>query len=395
MSQSKVILTESKVTPTSEQINQCKQKIDAYVSSIAQHPDRRYWSDPYYKFHDPGEPIYGTVIIFHGFSAKPDQMWRLADYLFANGFNVYQASLAGHSLIRPEVNWPQIDLKPEYKNPLLDTINQDPILRQLFYNLGEQPQRLSLGEKIAIAGRILKLNPILLREMIKALESVKDPDFDKFFISSHMDYLDNARQRLQELETMPGDIHTVGLSVGGATAIALAEDQPERVKKVVAYAPLLNPVETQAKEWQVSLVGTLDIKELGWDQNLKFPVGCFSAAYRFGDFVRAQENVAKLNKAQIFLVLTENEDAADLETNQKFFKEIGGEAKGNRYFLYEKSDLVPHPMVDPTEVSQGMSNYFWQNLYQETYRFLTTGDVVTSNMDKLEQSEDLPPVPSV
>jgi len=45
-------------------------------------------------------------------------------------------------------------------------------------------------------------------------------------------------------------------------------------------------------------------------------------------------------------------------------------------------------MIDPTEVSQGMSNHFWQSLYQETYRFLTTGEVVIANMDKLEQALD-------
>ena len=196
-------MSKSRVTPTLEQINQSKQEIDAYISFLTQHPDRRDWATPYYKFHDPGKPIYGTVIMFHGFSAKPDQMWRLADYLFDNGFNVYQVSLAGHSLIRPEVNWPQIDLKPEYREALLDTINEDAILRQLFSNFRENPLHLSRGQKIAIAERILKLNPIHLNEMIKALGSPEDPDFDKFFISSHMDYLKDARQRLKELETMP------------------------------------------------------------------------------------------------------------------------------------------------------------------------------------------------
>jgi hypothetical protein len=54
---------------------------------------------------------------------------------------------------------------------------------------------------------------------------------------------------------------------------------------------------------------------------------------------------------------------------------------------------VPHPMVDPTEVSQGMSNRFWQTLYQETYRFLSTGEAKLANLEQLQQDETLPIVP--
>ena len=384
-----------KTTPTFQDINQCKQKIDAYIDSIDKNPERRAGAYPYYQFHEPGEPIYGTVLMFHGFSGKPDQMWRLSAYLFENGFNVYQCSLAGHALINPHKNWPQIDLKSEYRDPLFESIRKDPILSDLLSSLEGQPEGFSITQKLGIASRILRLNPLLLADMIKALLSNNDPDFDKYFVSSHMDYLNNARQRLEELRTMPGGIYTVGLSVGGATALALAQARPTRIKKVVAYAPLLNPVEEQAKEWQVNLIGVLDIKESGWDPNLKFPVGCFSAVNRFGDFVRSKENYEKLQNTPTFLVLTENEDAADPKTNQEFFDNIGGEAKGNRYFMYDKSDLVPHPMIDPTEVSQGMSNHFWQSLYQETFRFLTTGEVVTGNMDKFEQAQDLPLVQPV
>jgi hypothetical protein len=90
------------------------------------------------------------------------------------------------------------------------------------------------------------------------------------------------------------------------------------------------------------------------------------------------------------MVLTENEDAADIETNKQFFASLGGEANKHQYYLYPAADLVPHPMVDPSEVSQGMSNRFWQSLYQETFRFLTIGEVDLSNMSSIGQDEDLP-----
>ncbi|WP_232826196.1 alpha/beta hydrolase [Cyanothece sp. BG0011] len=383
------------VIPTLQQVNQCQQKIDAYITSIDENPERRDGAYPYYQFHEPEKPIYGTVIMFHGFSSKPDQMWRLSDYLYRNGFNVYQATLAGHALVNPHKNWPQIDLKPEYKKPLLEAVNQDPLLSRFLSNLEGQSQPLSSLQKLAIFRRVLKLNPFVLRDIIEALSSHSDPDFEKYFISSHMDYLNDARQRLEDIAAMPGDVYTVGLSVGGSVALALGADQPERVKKVVAYAPLLNPVEDQGQEWQISLIGTLDIQETGWDPNLQFPLGCISATNRFGDFLLAEETIAQLKQISTFLVLTENEDAAHLPTSQAFFQDIGGESQGHRSFLYDQGDLVPHPMVSPTEVSQGMTNSFWQSLYQETYRFLTTGEIVPSNMDTVEQGTDLPSVPPV
>jgi hypothetical protein len=39
-----------------------------------------------------------------------------------------------------------------------------------------------------------------------------------------------------------------------------------------------------------------------------------------------------------------------------------------------------------------MTNRFWQSLYQETFRFLTTGEIDPNNMSNLEQDPDLPQV---
>lgn len=89
------------INPSAEQIAQTKLIIDAYIKTIDANRQRRVGAYPYYLFHEAGQPIRGTVMIFHGFSAKPDQMWRLADYLFRNGFNVYQPSLAGHVFVPP------------------------------------------------------------------------------------------------------------------------------------------------------------------------------------------------------------------------------------------------------------------------------------------------------
>jgi len=385
------------VIPSADEIRKTQEAIDAYIHSIDVSPNHRPGAYPYYRFHDAGQPIRGTVLLFHGLSASPHQMWRLADYLFSNGFNFYQPSIAGNVWLPPDKYWPQIDLKPEIANPLRQKVQQDPVLQNFLSNLATADtnslKRPSLALSTALVTRMLKIEPHLL-DMIKAIEQQDDPDFDEYFISSHLNYITEARARIAELDAMPGPLYTVGLSVGGAVALALAADRPDRVERVVAYAPLLKVYGEERRQY-VLLTGPLDIRETGWDPNLQFPVGVFTAADRFGGFVRNTGNIAALDNIPTFLVLTENEDAADIQTNKDFFNKIGGERKGHFLYTYPTADLVPHPMVDPTEVSQNMSNRFWQSLYQETFRFLTSGKVDAKNMSNTEQDSDVPPVPPV
>ncbi|MCY7272448.1 MAG: alpha/beta hydrolase [Phormidesmis sp. CAN_BIN44] len=385
------------ITPTADQIAQTRHAIDTYIQTVDAHPDRRVGAYPYYLFHEPGETIQGTVMLFHGFSAKPHQMWRLADYLFRNGFNVYQASIAGHTLINPAKNWCQIDLKPQYAEPLKKRVQEDPILSNYFKNLAENPNSSSRPNRLqqmALIARLMTLEP-RLPDIVKSLETTDDPDFDKYFISSHDRYLTDAQSRLAELDAMPGTIYTVGMSVGGSVALALAAARPDRVQRVVAYAPLLKIYGEERRQY-INLAGPLDISESGWDANLRFPVGALTAVDRFGSsVVLSEKSIQVLKEVPTFLVLTENEDAADIQTNKDFYQAISGDDHGNAFHLYEAQDLVPHPMVDPTEVSQNMSNRFWQSLYQETFRFLTTGKASAVNLKSLDQNADLPIVPSV
>ncbi|HEY9862344.1 MAG TPA: alpha/beta fold hydrolase [Candidatus Obscuribacterales bacterium] len=378
--------------PTAEQLDQTKRAIAAHVASIDANPDRRSGAYPYYLFHEPGQTIHGTVLMFHGFSAKPHQMWRLAEYLFQNGFNVYQATLAGHAFALPDKYWPQVDLKPEIATPLRQKVQRDPVLQNYFANLAANPsdrRSPSATQRIALMARLLAIEPRLL-DIVQAITQPDDPDFERYFISSHLNYLSEAKARLAELDALPGPIYTVGLSVGGAVALSLAATRPDRIDRVVTYAPLLKVYGEEHRQY-VNLAGPLDIKELGWDPSLQFPVGALTAADRFGSaFVLDSKQIRTLQNVPTFLVLTENEDAADIKTNQTFFHKIGGIQRGHYSYLYPAQDLVPHPMVDPTEVSQGMSNRFWQSLYQETFRFLTQGTVNLKNMSNLEQLPDLP-----
>jgi alpha-beta hydrolase superfamily lysophospholipase len=382
----------TQVTPTAAQIEQTRQAIAAHVQRIEANPDHRQGAFPYCRLHEPGATILGTVMIFHGFSARPHQMWRLTEYLFQNGYNVYQPSIAGHVYLPPSKYWCQVDLKPEIADPLRAKVAQDPVLQLYFANLASAQNfsRPSYTQRLALMARLKALDP-RLENILASIQGDDDAAFEQYFISNHMDYLSDARDRLAELDAMPGDIYTVGLSVGGAVALGLAADRNDRIKKTVVYAPLLEIYGEDRRDY-VNMAGPLDIQELGWDPNLRFPVGAMTAAARFGK-TYVQKQAAALSQVPTFMVLTENEDAADIETNQRFFEAIGGTRQGHQSFLYPAADLVPHPMVDPTEVSQGMSNRFWQTLYQETYRFLSTGEAKLANLEQLQQDETLPIVP--
>lgn len=385
----------SPVTPSQNQLQQTRQLIDAHIQTIASSPDRREGAFPYYLFHDAGTPVRGTVLMFHGFSARPHQMARLADYLYRNGFNVYQATLAGHAYRIPDQYWPQVDLKPEILDPLREKVGNDPELQQDLAELTNEPAASpSPLQMVRIVSRLRQLEPRLL-DIVAAIERDQDPDFDRYFVGSHMDYLTDAEARLAELEAMPGAIFSVGLSVGGAVSLALGAKHPRRVTKVVAYAPLLE-VYGKDRERYVNLAGPLDVREFGWD-DLRFPLGCFTAANRFGAFVRQKDNVRALQPTPTLMVLTENEDAADLETNRSFHKSLEGGFLFKRYdhhysYIFPASANVPHPMVNPQEESQGMRNAYWRPMYQETYRFLTQTEFQGESLTGPEAVPDLPSV---
>ncbi|MFK8183271.1 MAG: alpha/beta hydrolase [Phormidesmis sp.] len=382
--------TDKRSVPTKTEIEATTAAIEAHLNDVRSHPDQRPGSHPYYLFHPPNQPIYGTVMMFHGFSMRPHQMWRLADYLFHNGFNVYQLALAGHDRLNPHQNWPQIDLKPEYAAPLMQKVLSDPVLAAAVKQ-ASVTKTIVAGQQHALLQRAFTVAPEM-KEFATAISQPGHPNFERYFASSHRHFLTEAQQRLDELSAMPGPIYTVGLSVGGATALGLAGNAGGRIEKVVAYAPLLK-IEGEARRTFVQLTGPLNINETGWDPNLQFPIGALTAADYFGSEVRA--NPDQLKDIPLFMVLTENEDAADVATDEAFFEDVNTLNNASWLYKYPTAAMVPHPMIDPTEVSQGMSNLFWQGLYQETLRFLKSGTVSRSNLATLSQSGDLPPVQAV
>ncbi|EFJ28045.1 hypothetical protein SELMODRAFT_441277 [Selaginella moellendorffii] len=369
-------------TLAKDHIAKAKTAMDKFLQSVESNPHRRDAAEPCYSLHEPGDLVYGTALVFHGFGQSPQQCQLLADYLFDNGFNVYQPCLARHYLGNPTLNWPQVDLKPELKEKIRQNFLKDPVLAKELYISAEDTMQ-----------RVRSLSPEM-SDIIAALDQGdRSQDFQRFFDSSHLDYFTEAEQRLEEVRALPGPIFAIGISMGGATALHLANTYPDTISKVVAYAPLLKTMDDARREFALA-IGPLDVKETGWEPSLQFTVGCLVAIDLCGTRI-SQSNIDNLaKKVATLLLFTANEDSADLPTQEKFaqrLKAISSDGVPHLHYTYRRELEVPHAMIHPNE--RPIANKLWRRMYQETFRFLTTGKARQDELDSLRQDETLPQVP--
>lgn len=76
----------------------------------------------------------------------------------------------------------------------------------------------------------------------KFIRSTHCLEYCRVYESQHMNYIHEAEQRLKEIHALPGPIFTVGLSMGGATALALAATHPNEIAKTAVFAPLFKVI---------------------------------------------------------------------------------------------------------------------------------------------------------
>lgn len=374
------------MAPNNAQLIHVKKNINARICDIDANQKHRFGAYPYYQFHPPEKQIFGTVIIFHDFSAIPHQMSLLAEYLFRNQFNIYQPSLAGHVFIPPSQFWPQVNLKPEIAAPVREKLEKDAVFQNYLTNRMAKFDKIcrpSYQEQVALIERLLKIEPSL-EDIIWGIDRDNQNDLNRYFDRQSENYLTDARSRLQELAEMPGPIYAIGLGVGASVALALAGEGRERINKVVAFSPLLK-VRDRLFNRFLHLAGLLDIQETGWEKGLSFPICALTAAADVGSLAMKSELRRNLWQVPSFFVLTENDDIADIETSKKFMEAIGGEWKGHRCYVYPVTDLVPRQMVDPRRTINGASNRFWGSLYRETLRFLRSGEISDRNMSSFTE----------
>lgn len=276
------------------------------------------------------------------------------------------------------------------------TIAQDAELMQMLAQ-----SRNNVAIIPALLDRLREKNPDFERVMsaqayMSALDDDEDANFSQFFASEHRRYATEGSAQLALLDAHPGPVHVTGLSVGGTAALAVAALRPDRVSRCIAMAPLLEIWEPfpNTQRSLVNYVGPLGVApDFAWDPATPFAVAAFTAAGRLGGSLTASrkfQQVFASGRVQLYMILTEDEDAADIPTNKRFFEDCGGRAAGNYLFTYPKSYKVPHPLLDPTARSRGLRNAFYQPLYQTCYSFFAAGYVESALLLRNEVDRGLP-----
>ncbi|MBS2014759.1 MAG: hypothetical protein JST00_17860 [Deltaproteobacteria bacterium] len=423
------------VRPTAEDLRGAMTKISKHLDRISREvPDsarrreiyaasqRGKKMEPYCLFHAPGKAIYGTVVLFHGYNDRPHQQAKLASYLFHNGFNVYNVFLANMFMVEGTDYWPKTVFRQDVLATLLGKLsapeNQtvlQPILPRLQAGTLTSEDQLALDR---ILGPELSLEALAAAwrepggEKWKRLYQTHMPtETESLVDAAHradfMDYVRDASARIAELSDLPGPIFVQGLSVGGTVALAAAAfDGGRRVKGVVSHAPWLQSVDPK-NNTQLMVAGPLDslVSAAGgqypirWETHrIAFSPASVSATLALGTWTKGAANVETLAAIPTAQVVTEDEDSADNGASADLHASLVARAPLAPLHVrlaYPRDLRVRHAITDPENYREGDPagpswNRYWRTLYQESFRFYTTGTMSAENLLRRELDPALP-----
>ncbi len=388
-------IPEPDVTVTKQQYDSCINNIRAFVAEARSSGPENVRVPPVFMFHAPGEKVRGLVFTFHGFAQYHYDHRIIGRYLYDQGYDIVHTMLAGHMYSGKQ--WPQTLLSEEYGGKSVpQTVFQNPELQRLLAETQTDPTKIP-----RLITRLQQLNPDFERVMsaqtyMNSIDSDEDPNFQRFFDSNHRDYFHEGAKYLRMCDAHPGPVHVMGLSGGATTALALSGMYPDRISRCIPMAPpleLWEPVPNTQRSL-INYIGPLGVApDFSWDPKKPFPVSAFTALGRFGGSVSSSKvvkDVFKSKQVQMFMVLTEDEDAADIPTNKKFFADCGGLGASHQFFIYPFNYGVPHPLLDPTSPSRSLRNQYYKPFYQMIYTFLTVGHIDTAAMLQTKPVRGLP-----
>lgn len=180
-------------------------------------------------------------------------------------------------------------------------------------------------------------------------------------------YEDFAERTFQQAASLGAPVSVLGLSVGGAVALRVAERHPDEVQRTVLYAPFLRP---RSLGWLFDGArgadvvpfnlgdGTLSSVNWGWGAeceadeaagkrggHCKFSLGNINGALAFGQSALDQASATR-HPVQFFV--TASDDAAEEDAIKKAYLAAGGAGR-NGWYYYPAEEGIPHPMLHPAE----------------------------------------------
>jgi len=375
------------ITPTSDQIATATVNINTYLATINALGDNmrrhelysqteinagRGIPQPYCLFHAAGQPIYGTVILFHGMADRPHQQGKLASYLFHSGFNIYNVFLADQFIVNQNNKsvdnvqaaggdstalWPRLDYNPAFASQVeaLVAANQTtlaPILTTL--EQGTSPSNLSPAQQMTIESVLgpqlaqwtaAWANPDPSSAAFAQVFNVRNPATDGTQVApgddaptraqkmlaaagtaDFFDYVRDGAARIADIAPLGGPVFLHGLSVGGQVAFAVAEnDGGANVRAVLNHSPWLQSISASNNE-QLKMVGGLDQNinsvspgnyPIVWTpHDIAFSPAAVAANLALGQWV--QNNHAKIGQIPTATVMTAADDSADNTATNAF-----------------------------------------------------------------------------
>eukprot|EP00171_Calliarthron_tuberculosum_P013594 IDg13594t1 len=252
-----------------------KSALDAHVKAVNALPDLRPGSTPLYFLHPVGARVYGTVVIFHGYTQNAAGNAVQARYLFKRGFNTVSFNLAGFAQT-PE-NWigatlrdtsGYADARAQLKrDPSIARIiarfeaAKTPAEDQAIYASISEPLmpmllRALSAPKFARARRALSLlNPSVL------VNSGVEKRLNEALFSGHGRYTADTLFKLQLVQALPGPTHAMGYSFGGPNVIRLAAFS-QKLSRTVLLAPYFGQFNNAASDDRSNFLasaGSLDL----------------------------------------------------------------------------------------------------------------------------------------
>ncbi len=445
------------VAPNAAKIAAASKKIFAHVSNIRGiDPSMRrreifsakrsgQLSEPYCLFHEADKKVYGTVVLFHGFNDRPLQQAKLASYLFHSGFDVYNVHLAYHYLVPGTAHWPRTVYRDDVLKSTADKLEaakSDPTFAPIFAKIA---LKFSEGKTPTVADfsadDFAKINAVLsagpnpvstqtlkdawadptsaaFKQLFKTAPQGPEPTSSDLLVAAaqaadYMAFVTEARARIAEVSDL-GPVFLGGLSVGGTVALAAAaDDGGKNVKGTMAHAPWLKSVDANNNS-QTSLLAPLDSRinnlkagsyPMKWgNHQIEFSPASIAADLALGSWTAGK--AAKLVPIPTAMIVTDAELSADNTASGQLNAALVANAQGKVPHVraaYPAADKVGHALTDPENytkenedpANQEHWNTRWRQLYQESFRFYTTGAISEDNLLRKDPSVQDPTLPQV
>lgn len=321
-------------------------------------------AEPRYYLHKPGNRVYGTVIIFHGYGINAAFSTIQARYLFKLGFNTVAFNNPGAA--QDPSQWPGTVLRESsgydearvklLKTPFIAEFLESTIPAKTLPFLAKYGTTLIPKFKSILAGDTFRN----ARAAIDSLASERDKNelsgriFD-LFESEHSRYDAEPYTYLSMVSALPGPRYGLGYSLGGAQMSNLA-GRSRALSAIVLLAPYFAKTQAQITRDYVALLGFLGTLNM-WNNTVgtgeQVPARSLAAATIFAKSAARDEiTQAVRTSTRTMCVIAEDDVLVEVEPMLEVCR---SKLAAQKYFVYPKELGIDHFITPEVGNKYGIS----------------------------------------